>query len=208
MQEHEYAILGGINRAKIGRYLTIVAASVSAGVVFLLLTVVDIAQRFGVPANLPPSVLSLVGAGAIFTVLYALFDRYIWRWPPLSRLLMVPCLAGEWHCDGQTLTPEGQPSFKWEGRITITQSWDKIRVRLKTAQSGSNSISAAMLYDAVDGYKLLYHYRNDPNIDEPELKSHSGFAELIFDKDCRSAHGQYFNGHGRFTFGRLHLTRD
>jgi hypothetical protein len=207
MQEHEYALLGGMNRAKVGRYLSVLAATVSAAIVFVLLSAVNLAQRFGLSATLTPSVLSLVGAGAVFGVLYGLFDRYVWRWPYLERLLKVPCLSGDWACKGQTLKPDGTPSYAWDGTMTIVQSWDKLRVRLKTKQSGSNSIAAALIWDEADGYRLLYNYRNDPRIGETELKSHLGFAELTFAKDRKSAEGEYFNGHGRFTFGTMHLTR-
>ena len=58
MLEHDYALLGGLNRARVGRYLSIVAASVSAGIVFVLLAAVNLVQRLGLPANLTPSVLS------------------------------------------------------------------------------------------------------------------------------------------------------
>lgn len=208
MQEHEYALLGGVNRATIGRYLAVAAASISALIVFILMTAVDLVHRFGIDANLTPSVLSLVGAGAVFSALYWLFDRYVWRWSPVSKLLRVPILSGEWHCEGQTLGPaNGDPPYVWSGTITIIQRWDKLRIRLKTAQSGSNSISAALIYDEADGYRLLYNYRNDPRIGETELKSHLGFAELTFAKDQRTAEGEYFNGHGRFTFGTMRLTR-
>lgn len=207
MQEHEYALLGGVNRAKVGRYLGVFAASVSALIVFVLLTAVDLAKHFGIPANLPPAVLSVVGAGTVFGALYWIFDRYAWRWPYLCSLLKVPDLSGDWHCDGQTFNPDGSPSYVWEGKLTILQSWDKLRVRLKTKQSGSNSITAALICDEADGYRLLYNYRNDPRISEAELKSHLGFAELVFSKDRQSAEGEYFNGHGRFTFGTMRLTR-
>jgi len=207
MQEHEYALLGGMNRAKIGRYLSVIAASVSAGVVFFLLAAVNLAQKLGIPANLPPAVLSLVGAGGVFSILYWLFDRYAWRWPYMRTLLRVPNLSGEWSCEGQTLDVNGEPTHSWTGIATIVQSWDKLRVRLKTAQSGSNSITAALVYDEADGYRLLYNYKNDPRIGETELKSHLGFADLIFSKDTQSAEGEYFNGHGRFTFGTMQLRR-
>jgi hypothetical protein len=207
-QEHEYALLGGVNRAKVGRYLSLVAATGSAVIVFLLLTVVDVAHRIGVPATLPPSVLSLVGAGTIFTVLYWIFDRYAWRWRYLGSLLKIADLSGTWRCRGRSLNPaDGSPQHDWEGTVTILQSWDKLRVHLKTAQSGSNSISAALLNDEAEGYVLLYHYKNDPHIGEMELRSHRGFAELRFAKDLRTAQGDYFNGHGRFTFGIMELTR-
>ena len=91
--------------------------------------------------------------------------------------------------------------------MRITQSWDKIRVRLTTKQSGSGSIAASLSYDEITGYRLLYNYQNDPNIDEPELAPHRGFADLTFSHDLKTAKGEYFNGHGRFTFGTMELTR-
>ena len=159
--EHEYALIGGINRAKIGRYLALVAATVSGWIVFLLLSVVNLAQRLGISANLPSSVLSLAGAGTIFGVLYWLFERYIWGWRPVGQLLKIPDLRGTWRCTGQSIEPDGSPGQHWKGIITVSQSWDKIRVRLKTARFGSNSISAALLHDNIDGYSLLYHYQNE-----------------------------------------------
>jgi hypothetical protein len=207
MQDHEYSLLGGINRAKVGRYISLVAASVSGAIVFVLLALEDVAHRFNIPANLPPTVLSLVGAGTVFAILYWIFDKYVWRWPTVAALLKVPNLAGDWRCEGQSLKQDGTLDIAWSGVATIVQSWDKLRIRLKTAQSASNSITAAVLYDSADGFRLLYNYRNEPNIDEPRLSSHVGFTDLLFDKDLRSAEGLYFNGHGRFTYGTMKLTR-
>lgn len=184
------------------------AAAVSGAIVYLLLRAVDIAQQLGIPANLPPSILSLVGAGAVFTALYWILDRYAWQWPVISRLLKVPNLSGEWHCRGQTLNTDKTVAYDWSGTLTVLQSWDRLRVRLKTETSGSNSISAALICDSIDGYRLFYSYRNDPRIGEPELVSHRGFAEITFDKELASATGEYFNGYGRYTFGKMHLTRN
>src|SRR5258706_16024680 len=97
--------------------------------------------------NLTPSVLSLVGAAAVFGVLYATFDRFAWRWPFLNALINVPNLAGGWSCDGQTINPDGTAGYAWQASITIVQSWDKIRLHLRTAQSGSDSITAALICD-------------------------------------------------------------
>jgi hypothetical protein len=157
MRDHEYALLGGINRARVGRYLTLIAASVSAGIVFVLLTAVDVARRFGWNVNLTPSVLSLVGAAAVFSVLYWIFDRFAWRWRFLNAIIKVPNVSGEWICNGQTINQDGSPGYAWQACITILQSWDRIRVLLKTAQSGSDSIAAALICDEADGYRLLYN---------------------------------------------------
>ena len=207
-QDHEYTILGGINRSQVGRYISVTAASISAGIVFALLAAVDLAKKFGLPANLPPSVLSLVGAAAVFSGLYAFFNKYAWRWGPLGRILKVPNINGKWVCEGQTLDANGQSSIDWSGEIVITQTWDRIRVRLTTEQSRSDSLSAALMQDEAGGFVLLYHYRNAPKVGEVQLYAHRGFAELTFSSDLKEAKGEYFNGQGRFTFGRLTLARD
>ena len=208
MQEHEYSILGGLNRARIGQAIGMVASLLSAMIVAVVLALFNVAVWAGVADRVPPVVMIPIGAGAVYAVLYWFFDRYAWRLRSLSRFLKVPDLAGRWSCEGQTVNPDGTPGWKWSAEIVIVQSWDRIRVRLKTVQSGSNSVTASLLNDAADGYRLIYSYRNDPRIGEPELRSHLGFAELTFSADLRKAEGEYFNGHGRYTFGTMHLTRE
>lgn len=208
MLEHEYALLGGYNRARIGRYLAIVAAAVSAVLVFLMLTAVDVAKSFGLPVSVPPVLFSLTGAGIIYLALYTLFEAHVWKWPRMRAYLRVPDLAGHWSCEGQSINGNHSLGDRWTGEVVIVQSWDRIRVRLKTETSTSNSISAAIIHDAADGFRLLYNYRNTPNIDAPDLVAHRGFAELLFDHDCASAEGDYFNGAGRYTFGTMKLTKE
>lgn len=207
-QEHEYALLGGLNRSMVGRYLGIAAASVSSVIVFVLLALVDVAKALGWSQNLPPIVLSSVGAGAVYGILYWLFDRHAWKLPWFSGVLRVPNLSGRWRCEGQTINPDKSPGFTWQGEVTIVQSWDRLRVRLKTAQSGSNSIAAALIHDEADGFRLMYNYVNEPKIGETDLRAHRGFSELVFAKDLQTAEGEYFNGYGRYTFGIMRLTRE
>lgn len=205
---HEYALIGGTNRSKVGRYISLIAASISAFCVFAVLSLVDLARALGVNATIPPSVLSLLGAGAVFSALYWYFDSYAWRWGVLGKLLKVPDLSGSWICDGETLSNDGATKNRWAGRVTIVQSWDKIRVNLKTDNSGSDSINAALLSDAINGFTLIYHYKNHPKIGEVELKAHRGCAEIIFSHDRLTGAGEYFNGYGRDTFGRFSLRRE
>ena len=207
MRDHEYALIEGVNRSKVGRYLTLIASSVSALIVLLVLSIIDIAKAIGLPVNIPPSVMSLIGASAVFGVLYWLFNKYAWKARHIERLLNVPNLSGQWECRGESLNHDGDVEYTWEGTVTIVQSWDRIRVRLKTQKSGSNSISAALVNDEVDGFRLLYNYRNDPVLGEPDLKSHIGFSEIVFDKNISLAEGTYYNGHGRTTFGRMFLRK-
>lgn len=203
--DHDYSVLEGYNRASVGRWIQIAAAAISGGIVFVLLSAVDLAERFGLNVNLPPMVLSLAGAGTVYLGLYWLFNHHLWKHPRISRLLKVPHLAGKWKCGGVTL--EKEPHIQWEGIITIIQSWDKLRVRLDTAQSGSDSITAALVHDEAVGYRLMYHYANRPRIGETHLSAHHGFAELVFSHDCSTATGEYFNGRGRNTWGSMTLER-
>jgi hypothetical protein len=68
-------------------------------------------------------------------------------------------------------------------------------------------MAAALTYDSVDGWVLLYQYRNDPKNDQPELRPHYGCSAVIISKDLKSATAEYFNGGGRATFGKMAWTR-
>lgn len=206
VHDHEYALLGGSNRSHVGRWLAGIAAAISAIVVYLVLSLVDVAKTYGLNVNLPPTALSLAGAGAVYGALYWLLDRYLWRRRPIGPLLKVPDLAGVWRVEGTPL--HSGAAVPWEGRITIIQSWDKLRIHLKTGKSSSDSLSAALQHDSAVGFVLMYHYRNQPGVAERDMAPHHGFAELTFASDGQSATGDYFNGRGRNTFGTMQLTRE
>ncbi|WP_375591698.1 hypothetical protein [Chitiniphilus eburneus] len=206
-QDHEYAVMGGADRAKIGRYLSIVSSSISAGLVLLLLAAVDLAETFKLNVNVPPAVLSLLGAGTVFGGLFWILNKYAWKWPLIAQLLKVPNVAGVWDCVGESLDADGAVAHRWQGEVTIIQCWDKLRVRLKTAQSSSSSIAAALSHDTVDGYVLLYQYKNDPKIGEPDLAAHIGCAVVTIAADLTSSTAEYFNGGGRLTFGRMNWSK-
>jgi len=60
---------------------------------------------------------------------------------------------------------------EWIGKVIILQSWDKVRIRLETEFSTSDSISAAIIYDEIEEYKVLYSYENKPkDLDHEELR--------------------------------------
>jgi len=207
-QNHEYTVLGGLNRARIGHTIGVVSALISSAVVAGVLGLVNVAKWAGLGEDVPPLILWPIGAGTIYGVLYWLFDRHIWKWSRLAGLLRVPNLAGKWRCVGASINADGASHGEWRGEITIAQSWDRIRVRMTTPQSASNSISASLAYDETAGFRLMYNYRNEPKINEPELRSHSGFAELTFNPTLKTAEGEYFNGHGRYTFGTMRWKRE
>ncbi|WP_432322448.1 hypothetical protein [Yersinia enterocolitica] len=206
MKNHEYIVISGMNRSKVGKIIWTVASVFSALLIYVVFKIFDYAEYFNINANVPPSVLSLIGAGTIYMLLYAWFSSSLWKRSNFTQFLKVPDLSGEWECIGEGKTNNGE-IFTWKSTIKIFQTWDKVRIRSDTSQSGSDSIAASILYDEGIGYRLLYNYRNDPKINEVELHSHIGFVELIFSEDLMSADGEYFNGRGRNTFGTMQLRR-
>ncbi|MGE0558097.1 MAG: hypothetical protein AB7E73_04345 [Burkholderiales bacterium] len=145
---------------------------------------------------------------ALFLVIYLFFDRYLWKVRLFRKFLLVPDLNGKWTCSGQTTLKEGKSvNYEWEGEITITQSWSKILVHLKTENSRSRSISGSLFHEVGVGFRFLYQYNNDPDADQLDLSKHSGSSEILFSEDCKSGMGHYFTDQHRRTVGTLNLKR-
>ena len=207
MLDHEYSVLGGINRARIGHLIGGLAAALGSILITGIIAGLKLLERLNLIDEVPNVILWPITAGVIYAFLYWIFDNFLWKFGFLSDRLKVPNLSGQWKCRGQPINPDKTLGVLWNGEIHITQSWDKVRVRLKGQQSNSNSTSAAIIYDPIDGFRLMYSYCNEPKAGEIGISGHRGFAELTFDSGLLEAHGEYFNGQGRFTFGTLTLTK-
>ena len=145
----------------------------------------------------------------LFAGLYFLFDKYLWKISWLRKVLLVPDLNGKWICEGHTNLKNAVPvNYDWNATISITQSWSKILIHLKTNQSESKSISASIYHEDGVGYRVLYQYNNRPNADELDLSNHSGSAELLFSEDIISASGSYYTDRHRTTVGTMLLKRE
>ncbi len=169
---------------------------------------VSLGTKVGLGEGWMTTVGTAVPVTAFFGFLYMLFDRYLWKWSMLRRVLLVPDLNGVWECGGRTALKDGAPvEFKWQGKLTISQSWSKILVHLRTDQSSSRSISASIYHDQGVGYRLLYQYRNEPRAGGDELQIHTGAVEMDFDEACTVGQGHYFTDSHRNTVGVMELKR-
>ena len=204
MSEHEYSIVGH-SRSRIGMYLAFAAGMLAGALTVgagLFLTIARDAGYF----DLPEILLWPVTGAAVFGAMFFVFDRFGWRWWGIRSAVGVPDLSGDWDLEGISYDQDLQPKWQWSGKIEITQKYEKIFVWLRTPQSGSQSISAALVPEG-RRYRLIYSYRNQPKPGEPELQTHIGHCELLFEPDLQSAEGSYFNGGGRFTHGTMNLKR-
>ena len=144
-----------------------------------------------------PSTLGFYG------VLYALFDRNLWRNRFVRKLglVRVPNLTGRWH---------GYLTSSFDGHvkrhdliINILQSWTKIAVFLATETSISRSCAAVIQVDDPDGLSLTYQYQNQPLAKAMKtMHMHYGTATLRMSDDD-SLSGDYYAGRDRRTFGQI-----
>lgn len=154
------------------------------------------------------SIVTVVPVMTLFGLVYWLFNSKLWKVEWLRSRLLVPNLNGTWKCEGLSVRRKGEVvNFPWSGEIRITQSWTKISIRISTSQSSSRSTSASLVHEPGVGYRLFYHYKNDPKADQTDLQKHDGTAELLFNEDCSSAEGHYFTDQHRMTTGTMKLQK-
>mgnify|MGYP000176613762 CR=1 FL=1 len=145
----------------------------------------------------------------LFAALYLLFDKVLWKVSWLRKVLLVPDLNGAWKCLGHTILKNGERvDIDWGADVSITQSWSKILIHLRTSQSESKSISASLFHENGVGFRLLFQYDNKPNADELDLKNHSGCSELLFNEAVTEGAGSYYTDRHRTTVGTMSLTKD
>ena len=144
----------------------------------------------------------------VFGGLYALVNRFAWRWRLVQRvgLVRTPDLSGKWE---GTL----HSSYDYHGtphpvRVSIEQTWSRICVRFSTASSRSHSVAATVLREGPLGVTIIYVYKNEPLADAIDpMHPHSGTACLSLTDEGELV-GDYYSGRGRKNHGHLALTRN
>lgn len=205
MTDHEYSLIGH-SRAHVGRWLGVGASFLGSAVTTLIIWLIGlvIAKGFTVQNLL---VLPAI-AGFIYIGLHFAFNKWCWRFKYIKLIFGFPDISGEWSVSGKTLNSDGETTHDWNATMQIFQTWEKLCITIKTNQSSSTSISASLVKTASGEYKLMYSYSNSPKIEHQKtLHGHVGYCELIFDKDCNSADGEYFNNRGRTSFGSMKIQK-
>lgn len=165
-------------------------------------------QELGISTGWYTATATTVSVFVWFGLVYWFFNKHLWKCAWLRKFLLVPDLDGKWLVEGMTVLKNGSKAdFKWDGTITVTQSWSKILIHLQTNQSASKSVSASIHHVDGIGYTLLYQYENAPAADQLELAKHSGSVELLFDLECLSAEGHYYTDQHRNTIGTMKLRK-
>lgn len=129
---HDYAVFGH-NRATIGRWLGVTSVIVTGGLssLFLWMQQETGLEVFG---------KAVITTAVVYFILHWLFNKFVWKVPFFS----IPDISGIWSVRGETLTEDGDVKFNWTAEVDIEQTWEKISINLKTAQSSSSSYTATL----------------------------------------------------------------
>lgn len=148
-----------------------------------------------------PSVFGFYG------IFFALFNNYLWRVTFFRKLFFIetPNLNGIY--EGEISS--SYDAFQTQKKVTyeILQKWNKILVFSETETSTSKSLTAAFSLSGVNKKSLVFNYQNTPKVDATDtMNTHCGFADFYFDT-TEAITGEFFNGRGRKTYGKITLKR-
>lgn len=146
----------------------------------------------------------------IVVAIFAIFDRWAWRWWFIPKVVQRPLLHGTWHGHlTSTWNPEGQPgTTSYEAFLVVTQTFTSVQVALMTQESKSRSVIADIVRNASDDFSIFYHYGNTPRL---EVRGGSpihmgGVSFEVFDVRPKKLEGEYWtsrNSGGSMTFDRM-----
>ncbi|HCA5029436.1 TPA: hypothetical protein MW160_003321, partial [Acinetobacter baumannii] len=191
-------VQNGINRSNIGKTIYSIASILSS---FLIIHVL---KKYNIINNISEAIISSILTAILFLLIYKIFNKWIWKLKYLINFLNFPDISGKWKCEAISSYNGGH---LWHGLVTIEQSWDKLRIVLNTELSSSESVAAAIIYDPIKGYRILYNYKNEPKNLNGDLSFHVGFVELVLSEDNKSAQGTYYNVAGRTSTGTMTWTK-
>ncbi len=181
---------------------TVVAAIM--GVSILLVWLLDIG--LGAINFEPEWWLSVPSFAGCYSILYWLFDRYVWKLGLLGKLNLsqVPNLNGRWVGEVESSYRNGGGAHPVS--VLILQRWSKILVRLETERSRSSSIMASLRTTDLANPELSYQYINEPKSTAPNtMEMHRGTATL--ELAGTGLEGDYYTGRGRGEIGTIKLRR-
>lgn len=163
----------------------------------------------------PGAVLRLADVIPALLGLFAIHERWFWRWQPFHRLGISPApvvsgtwrgeLATQWKDPDTGVVPGPKTVY-----VAIRQTLTTIHVRLLTEESASDQVSGGI---GSDGFAptIAYTYRNEPELALRGERSeiHYGAAVLhMIGKPAAELDGRYWTdrlSRGTFTFREHHM---
>lgn len=147
----------------------------------------------------------------IVFALFALFDKWAWRWWIIPKLVQRPILHGTWYgrLNSNWVSPDAEkPEGPYEAFLVVTQTFTTLQISLMTEQSKSRSVIADIVKNTADDFSVFYHYGNTPRVDVRDGSPiHMGGVSFeVFDVRPSKLEGEYWtsrNSGGSMTFDHI-----
>lgn len=160
--------------------------------------------------SIPTTALKTVSiAGTVITILFLLYDRFIWKWSVVRAFTGKPLVAGTWRGElqsdyirsGETVPVPAIPTV-----IRVKQTNSTLFITLFTGESQSITEQGQILKEDDDRWRMSWVYVNDPRASvQHRSQQHRGTCDLyVSGKDGESLSGKYFTS--RKTTGEITLT--
>ena len=201
---HGY-IINGKRRHSAIFWLAVISVLVGLGLTYwidLILSKLETMKETQIIVLLYSAIFG-VGSGAIFTLLYYLFDNFFWK----IKIFGNVDLSGKYQCEGVSKDKSQKEKDRFTATIIIKQTWTKISVNLKTDKSYSDSFMAKISQNGVGDIRLDYCYTNNTDQTNKDMVSrHTGTATIIFSSEIK---GKYYNQpDDRMRYGELVLSKE
>jgi hypothetical protein len=148
-------------------------------------------------------------AGTVVTILFLLYDRYIWRWRTVRKFTGVPLIQGTWR--GTLRSDYVQPGEDSPGPpiptvIRIKQTASTFAVTLFTREPESITEQGRLTREPDDRWRLSWLYVNTPRpAVQHRSHQHRGVCDLYLSgRDGESLTGRYSTSRkttGELSFG-------
>lgn len=203
---HDYSIRG-FSKLKIIYWLSVISVITTPLITNFLSPVL---QKLRLKTGILETAGLSVSGFLVFTVLWWLFSKFIWKIPFVQIILNIPNFTGAWKCAGTGRKYEDSSyTNEWEGTVTIEQTFDKILISQRTSKSTSHSTSVFgdLEKRSANEYVLTYMYENEPFSQEEGLHRHMGFCRLVFNTKDQTVIGNYYTDTDRGSYGKMMLTK-
>jgi hypothetical protein len=147
-------------------------------------------------------------AASVVTIIFLLYDRYLWRWPIVRAFTGKPLIAGTWRgvLKSDYVPPgKSKPVPPIATAIRIEQTDSSIYATLFTGESQSISEMGRLMKETDGRWRITWQYINSPR---PPMRHRSSVHQGVCDVYLAGLHGetlagQYFTN--RKTGGEVHL---
>lgn len=158
--------------------------------------------------TIPKIGIRLFTTGIIFTILFYVYDNFIWKSKLMYKIHKIPNLDGEWNGEFKSnKKDENENNYTGNCKMIIRQTFTKIHIVSHFNKSKSFSKTATININGHNGMELKFEYHNNAEkFIEENVFYHTGYNTLIY-TNGNTLCGDYHTDRNRRTQGYIEVRR-